>query len=224
VSAWQRELRTLIAGAPKTLKTKLEGQLHMGAGRAHNISNSFDTLISRLAEVQPHVEHVPSQVSETADSNRPEAQVEPAPGSPVAAEPSSHERHAAIRGVMSENGLALADVLTDRPTKPGEPGARLIVYRVNNITKVGDVIRDDREPQWMPTEYGAVKRPIIGSVPFATGGVTGTVTGAYKVSHIEVRPSLRSDKVVKRGITLNQQVREGNILYAYLAKREEAPT
>jgi hypothetical protein len=73
----------------------------------------------------------------------------------------------------------------------------------------------------MATEYGEIKRPVIGSIPFASGGVTGTVAGAYKVNHLEVRASFRSDKVLKHGITLNQQVREGNILYVYLAKREE---
>lgn len=219
VASWQRDLRAALAGAPKTLKTKLEGQLQMGTGRAHNLVNSFDMLIARLEECKAHSEHLPSEGGEPVESGTSEedSAVETAAAD---AEQAHHDRIPAIRSVMSENGLMLADVLTDRPTKSGEHGVRLIVYRVNNITTIGDVIRDDREPEWLRTKYGEIKRPIIGSIPFAVGGVTGTVAGAYKLKHIEVRASFRSDHVVKHGITLNQQVREGNILYVYLAERD----
>lgn len=222
VSSWQRDLRAALAGAPKTLKAKLEGQLNMGTGRAHNLANSFETLIARLDEYQPQNEEAPHKADQSAKTEEAEADQIDGDSAAADAEAAHHEHIPAIRSVMSENGLVLADVLTDRPTKSGEPADRLIVYRVNNITRLGDVIRGDREPEWMTTEHGKVKRPVIGSIPFAIGDVSGTVAGAYKVNHLEVRASFRSDKAVKRGITLNQQVREGNILYVYLAKREES--
>jgi hypothetical protein len=223
VSSWQRDLRAALVGAPKTFKAKLEGQLNLGTGRAHSVANSFEMLIARLEEFKPQQEEAIVLQKPVQSAELKEAEVEPSARESGAADSdhAHHERIPAIRSVMSENGLVLADVLTDRPTKSGEPADRLIVYRVNNITRLGDVIRDDREPGWMPTEHGNIKRPLIGSVPFAVGGVSGTVAGAYKVNHLEVRASIRSDKAVKRGITLNQQVREGNILYVYLAKREE---
>jgi hypothetical protein len=219
VASWQRDLRAALAGAPKTLKTKLEGQLQMGTGRAHNLANSFDMLIARIEEWKPRSEDLPIEAGEPVESGSSEEDAAPAITS-ADAEQGRHDRIPALRTVMSGNGLVLADVLTDRPAKSGEPGVRLIVYCVNNITTIGDVIRDDREPEWLPTEHGEVKRPIIGSIPFSVGGVTGTVAGAYKLKHIEVRASFRSDHVVKHGITLNQQVREGNILYVFLAKRD----
>lgn len=220
VSAWQRDLCAALAGASKTLTKKLEGQLQMGTGRTHNISNSFDRLIASLDECKQLGEQVPRSGGGSLDVERSRGDDDSAVG--IAPADSEHARHEipAIRTVLSENGLALADVLTDRPTKPPERGVRLIVYRVNNITTIGQVVRDDREPEWTTTEYGPIKRPFIGSIPFAVGGVTGTVAGVYKLHHIEVRASFRSDVVLKQKITLNQQVREGNILYVYLAKRD----
>jgi hypothetical protein len=223
VSAWQRELRTALACAPKSLKKKLEGQLQLGTGRAHNLLNSLESLIGKLAEFNSFVEEIPRQAGQPAEITRSEED-SARENAPHDAGHLPQEGIHALRNVLSENGLVLADVLTDRPTKPGEPGARLIVYRVNNITSPGNVIRDDREPRWMPTEYGEIRKPIIGSIPFSVGGAIGTVAGDYKINHIEVRASFRSDKVLKHKITLNHQLREGNILYAYLAKREvESP-